>query len=222
MNNDAMDLRARNKQATREAISHAALRLAIEQGPHGLALVRVHDIASAAGVSSRTYNNYFSSRAEAICAFQADQARRVGQALRSRPADEPLGQAVIAAVIEIFTNPEPDKAGLRMIMSTPELEGEALKAFTMAEGPLAEAIAARTGPDTGPDTGTGSHPGTHASAHSGRDLFAAVTAAAVAGAIRVAGRHWLGPGDTDSFGTTLSRALSCVFPAAPPEGPRER
>ncbi|MGV9779748.1 TetR/AcrR family transcriptional regulator, partial [Streptosporangium sp. NPDC003464] len=160
MNDDAMDLRTRNRRATREAISHAALRLAVEQGPNGLALVRVHDIAAAAGVSPRTYNNYFSSREEAICAFQADRSRRAGEALRSRPADEPLDQAVIAAVIELYTDPEPDKAGLRMIMSTPELEGEALKAFTMAEGPLAEAIAARTGTDAG------------------RDLFPSVTAAA--------------------------------------------
>ncbi|WP_336214891.1 TetR/AcrR family transcriptional regulator [Nonomuraea sp. LPB2021202275-12-8] len=202
MNDDAMDLRARNKQTTREAISHAALRLAIEQGPHGLALVRVHDIATAAGVSPRTYNNYFSSREEAICSFQADQSKRVGEALRSRPAGEPLDEAVVAAVIELYTNPEPDKAGLRMIMSTPELEGEALKAFTMAEGPLAEAIATRTGP--------------------GRDLFCAVTAAAVAGAVRVAGRHWLEPGNTDSFATILRRALSCVFPAARPADPQDQ
>ncbi|GAA3511113.1 AcrR family transcriptional regulator [Streptosporangium album] len=204
MNDDAMDLRSRNRQATREAISHAALSLAIEQGPNGLALVRVHDIATAAGVSPRTYNNYFSSREEAICSFQADQSRRAGRALRSRPADEPLDQAIITAVIELYTNPEPDKAGLRMIMSTPALEGEALKAFTMAEGPLAEAIAARTGTDPG------------------RDLFPPVTAAAVAGAIRVAGRHWLEPGNTESFATTLRRALSFVFPAAPPEGPQDR
>jgi AcrR family transcriptional regulator len=200
MNDDALDLRARNKQATREAISHAALRLAIEQGPHGLALVRVHDIATAAGVSSRTYNNYFSSRAEAICAFQADQAGRAGQALRARPADEPLDQAVIAAVVELYTDPEPDKVGLRMIMSTPELEGEALRAFTMAEGPLTEAIAARTGTD--PE----------------RDLFPAVTAAAVAAAIRVAGRRWLEPGNAESFAAILRSALSCVVSAAPPEG----
>ncbi|WP_214109918.1 TetR/AcrR family transcriptional regulator [Acrocarpospora catenulata] len=193
MNDDAMDLRARNKQATREAIGHAALRLAIEQGPHGLALVRVHDIATAAGVSPRTYNNYFSSREEAICAFQADQSKRAGQALRSRPADEPLGQAVVAAMIELYTNPEPDRAGLRMIMLTPELEGEALKAFSMAEGPLAEAIAARTGTDLR------------------RDLFPAVTAAAVAGAIRVAGRHWLESADAGPFAAVLRHALSCVF-----------
>ncbi|NUR90493.1 MAG: TetR family transcriptional regulator, partial [Nonomuraea sp.] len=175
MTDDAMDLRARHKQATRDAIGHAALRLAIDQGPHGLALVRVQDIASAAGVSPRTYNNYFSSREEAICSFQADQSKRVGTALRSRPAGEPLREAVVAAVIEVYTEPEPDQAGLRMIMSTPELEGEALKAFTMAEGPLAAAIAARTGADAA------------------RDLVPAVMAAAIAGAIRVAGRHWLLP-----------------------------
>ncbi|MBB6347194.1 TetR/AcrR family transcriptional regulator [Nonomuraea muscovyensis] len=204
MNDDAMDLRARNRQGTREAISHAALRLAIEQGPNGLALVRVHDIAAAAGVSPRTYNNYFSSRAEAICAFQADQAGRAGQTLRSRPADEPLGEAVIAAMIDLYTDPEPDRAGLRMITSTPELEGEALKAFTMAEGPLAEAIAARTGTDPT------------------RDLFPTVTAAAVAGAIRVAGRHWLAPGNTDSFATILRRALSYVVPVTPPDGPQDQ
>ncbi|MER6007706.1 TetR/AcrR family transcriptional regulator [Nonomuraea angiospora] len=202
MNDDAVDLRARNKQATREAISHAALRLAIEQGPHGLALVRVHDIATAAGVSPRTYNNYFSSREEAICAFHADQARRAGQALRARPAGEPLDQAVIAAVVELYTDPEPDRAGLRMIMSTPALEGEALKTFTMAEGPLAEAIAARTGVDPR------------------RDLFPAVVAAAVAGAIRVAGRRWLEPGNNESFAAILRHALSVVLPAAPPGGPR--
>jgi AcrR family transcriptional regulator len=201
---DAMDLRARNKQATREAIGHAALRLAIELGPSGLAVVRVHDIATAAGVSSRTYNNYFSSRAEAICAFQADQSKRAGDALRSRPADEPLDQALIAAMVELYTDPEPDKAGLRMIMSTPELEGEALRAFSMGEGPLAEAIAARTGTD--PE----------------RDLFPAVTSAAVAGTVRVAGRHWLAPGNTEPFAAILRRALSCVVPIAPAEGMKDR
>ncbi|WP_432864750.1 TetR/AcrR family transcriptional regulator [Microbispora rosea] len=198
---DDRDLRARNKQATREAIGRAALRLAIERGPHGLALVRVHDIATAAGVSPRTYNNYFSSREEAICAFQADQSRRAGRALRSRPAGEPLDQAVTAAVIGLYTDSEPDKAGLRMIMMTPELEGEALKAFSMAEGPLAEAIAARTGTDLA------------------RDVYPAVMAAAVTGAVRVAGRHWLAPGNTESFAAVLRRTLSCVFSTQPPEPP---
>ena len=200
---ETVDLRTRNKQATREAISTAALRLAVEQGPGGLALVRVRDIAAAAGVSPRTYNNYFSSREEAICAVQADRARRLGQAVLARPADEPLDRAITAAVIDHFGTAEPDKVGLRMIMSTPELEGEALKAFATAEGPLAEAIAERTGTDLS------------------ADLYPHVMAAATASAIRVAGLYWLEPGTTESFATVLRRALTHIFPPAHPIRPGE-
>lgn len=192
---EPQDLRARNKQATREAISAAALRLAIEQGPGGLKLVRIADIASAAGVAPRTYNNYFSSREEAICAFHADQARRLGRALRSRPAGEPLAEAITAAAIDTFASPEPDRAGLAMIMSTPELQGEALKAFTMAEEPLAAAIAERTGSDPG-------------------DLVCQVTAAAVAAAVRIAGRHWLSITSPPPFAAVLRDALRHILPDA--------
>jgi AcrR family transcriptional regulator len=188
---DVPDLRTRNKIATREAIGAAALRLAVEQGPGGLALVRVTDIAAAAGVSPRTYNNYFSSREEAICAFQSDRARRLGKALLSRPAGESLAEAVTAAVLD---QAEPDRAGLRMIMLTPELEGEALKAFTVAEEPLAAAIAERTG----------------APAH---DLYPQVMAAAIAGALRVAGRQWLDSDGSESFAAVLRRALRHILPA---------
>jgi AcrR family transcriptional regulator len=188
------DLRSRYKRATRDAISAAALRLALEQGPHGLKLVRVSEIASAAGISPRTYNNYFSSREEAICALQADQARRLGAAVRGRPAQEPFTTAVIAAAIEVFADPEPDRAGLSMIMSTPELQGEALKAFTLAEEPLAEAIAARTGRDY-------------------CDLADHVRAAAIAGAIRVAGRHWLSTTSALTFAEVLGEALRYALPS---------
>lgn len=195
---ESLDLRARNRQVTRETIGAAALRLALEKGPGGLALVRVRDIAEAAGVAPRTYNNYFSSREEAICVFQSDQARRLGGALRARPGDEPLGEAIAAAVVDVFADPEPDRAGLAMIMSTPALQGEALKAFTMAEEPLAAAIAERTGVDEW-------------------ELAPAVVAAAVAGAVRVAGRHWLAGAESVPFADVLREALgSVVFPALPP------
>ena len=184
-------LRARNKQAVREALSEAALRLAVEQGPGGLSLVRVADIASAAGVAPRTYNNYFTSREEAICSFQADQAGRLGKALRARPATESLSEAVIAAAVEVFTDPEPDRAGLSMIMSTPQLRGEALKAFAMAEEPLAEALAERL-----PST-----------------LAGQVLAASVAAAVRVAGRHWLSTKRPPSSATVPREALTYALEA---------
>lgn len=191
MDDEPRDMRSRNKQAVRDAIGAAALRLALEQGPGGLKLVRVTDIASAAGVAPRTYNNYFSSREEAICALQADQARRLGRALRSRPAAAPLAEAITGAVVDVFASPEPDRAGLAMIMSTPELQGEALKAFTMAEAPLAEAIAERLDPRD--------------------DLRAEVLAAAVAAAVRVAGRHWLRATAPPPFATVLHDALRTVI-----------
>ncbi|MFD8012574.1 TetR/AcrR family transcriptional regulator [Streptomyces sp. NPDC058955] len=196
------DLRARNRQVTRETIGAAALSLALEKGPDGLGLVRVRDIAEAAGVAPRTYNNYFSSREEAICFFQGDRARRLGGALRDRPGDEPLGEAIVAAVVGVFADPEPDRAGLAMIMSVPALQGEALKAFAMAEEPLAAAIAERTGAGAG-------------------ELSPGVVAAAVAGAVRVAGRHWLAGADSVPFADVLREALGCaVLPLSSPGGRR--
>ena len=80
-------LRERKKVATRRALGMAAMRLAVERG---LDNVLVEDIAEAAGVSARTFNNYFASKHEAICALGFDRAMRVGAALRERPPGEPL------------------------------------------------------------------------------------------------------------------------------------
>jgi AcrR family transcriptional regulator len=70
---DVPGLRERKKQQTREALSWAALRLAIDRG---LGNVLVEDIAAEAGVSPRTFNNYFSSKAEAITWRHLNRARR--------------------------------------------------------------------------------------------------------------------------------------------------
>src|SRR6266702_5450547 len=94
--NETGGLRERKKTATREALSAAALRLALEHGPDN---VRVDDIAEAAGVSPRTYNNYFASREQAIvAAITAERESRVAAAVAARPASVRLADAVIDAI----------------------------------------------------------------------------------------------------------------------------
>ena len=206
-------MRERKKRATREALSAAALRLAREHGPEN---VRVDDIAEAAGVSPRTYNNYFSSREQAIMvALAAERGQRVGAALRARPAEEPLDQAVVAAVIEQYSGDgEPARDTLALITSAPALQAEFLDTIAAIEGPLAEAIAARTG--TGPDAGTGTVGADDAGDGRGTgrgQLGAEVLAAAVSAAARVAAERWLRPEPKTPFSVVLLDALTWVAPA---------
>ncbi|MBW4718158.1 TetR/AcrR family transcriptional regulator [Saccharothrix obliqua] len=166
-------LRERKKAATRKALGEAALRLALERGPDN---VRVDDIADAVGVSPRTYNNYYASREQAIvAAVTAERALRVAEALRARPAGEPLARAVTEAVVEQYTT-EPAGDALCLITSTPRLRAEFVNAMSTIARPLASAIAERTG---GTDT-----------------LAPAVLAAAVSAAARVALERWVHPGGT--------------------------
>src|SRR6266699_4908145 len=88
--------RERKKLATRRALGVAAMRLAVQRG---LDNVLVDDIAAEAGVSARTFNNYFASKYEAICALAMDRGALIGAALRERPAGEPLADAIAHAVL---------------------------------------------------------------------------------------------------------------------------
>lgn len=92
-------LRERKKADTRRALSDAALALAFERG---LDNVTREAIAERAGVSLRTFNNYFTGKYEAIAYRQVERVRRSLDVLRSRPAGEPLWTAITEAVLEPF------------------------------------------------------------------------------------------------------------------------
>jgi AcrR family transcriptional regulator len=147
-------LRERKKMATRQALSAAAMRLAIERG---LENVYVEDIAAAAGVSPRTFSNYFANKYEAICALALDRSHQVGRALREQPAGLNLWDATQNAIRAIYgtatTAPDPAViAGIRLVTSSPELRGEYLKALSMMQYELAAAITERSGLDPATDT----------------------------------------------------------------------
>jgi AcrR family transcriptional regulator len=92
-----LGLRERKKLDTRRALSDAALTLAFE---NGLDSVTREAIAERAGVSVRTFSNYFTGKYDAIAYRQIERVHRSLEALRRRPAAEPLWSAITAAVLE--------------------------------------------------------------------------------------------------------------------------
>ena len=89
-------LRERKKADTRRAISDAALRLAFERG---LDNVTREEIALLAGVSPRTFSNYFAGKYDALAYRQNERVRRSIEILRERPAGEPLWTSITEAVL---------------------------------------------------------------------------------------------------------------------------
>ncbi|MEV0649797.1 TetR/AcrR family transcriptional regulator [Phytomonospora sp. NPDC050363] len=183
-------LRERKKQATRQALGIAAMRLAVERG---LENVLVDDIAEAAGVSPRTFNNYFSSKYEAICALAVDRALRTGDALRARPPAEPLWTALHAALLAEYRDdggaPDPSWTnGVRLVTGQPALEGEYRKAQALMRDALAEAIAERLG--TRPD-----------------DMYPLIVAGAATTATEIATDRWLAADPPTSIQEHVDRAL---------------
>jgi AcrR family transcriptional regulator len=188
-------LRERKKQATREALSWAALRLAVERGVEN---VLVEDIAAAANVSPRTFNNYFSSKYEAIVWRELNRAMQIGDLLRARPPEEPFWDGIIHAVGQVYGAELPDEAtmppsgwveGVRVLMSTPQVLGEVLKGIAAVQGELAEAIAERLGVDTR------------------RDMFPRIVAGAVMSACSTAQEYWINADPPVSLGPLMRDAL---------------
>ena len=180
-------LRERKKLAVRQALGGAALRLAVERG---LENVTIEDITGDAGVSVRTFGNYFSSKYQAICALGTDRARRIGAELLARPAGEPLREAVVTAVLAHYEDADEERlAWLRLVATAPAIRGEYLKVnFEMQEA-LAEAIAARTG------------------IAGEQDMYPQVLAGAVTAAAQVAVGRWAAADPPVPLRPLLRRAL---------------
>ena len=87
-----------NKAATRQAITAAALALLRSNGPGNFT---VEDIADAAGISRRTFFNYFSSTEAAIAAVTFGFLDKALQQFRLRPAGEPFLESARAALMEL-------------------------------------------------------------------------------------------------------------------------
>jgi AcrR family transcriptional regulator len=194
---EPIGLRERKKHAMRATLSAIALRLAAERG---VSQVRVEDIAAEAGVSPRTFNNYFPSKEAAIVGVTASRTQLFRDELRSRPPGEPLHEAMRHAVVALFPE-EPDRAWVArsvLVRSEPALLAEERKSDIEVERALAEEIALRIGADAR------------------HDLYPRLVAAVVLAGWHTAIQYWLdGPSDI-TLRETLERTMNQLR-IAPPE-----
>lgn len=199
-------LRERKKRETRIALSWAAVRLVAERG---FDAVRVEDIAAEAGVSLRTFRNYFGSKAEAVAARHVERVEAITAELGDRPESEPLWEAIGAAFESGFAlgasghggSTPPDEewvSGVRLMMSQPALRGAMAKASADAESALVSVVAERTGT-------TGLYP----------RLVAAVLGSAVAAAIE----EWVHADPPVPVADLLTAALDQVRAGLPEPSP---
>jgi AcrR family transcriptional regulator len=144
------DLRGRRRRQTERDIRLATLRLAQE---HGFENVTVEMISDAAGVSQRTFFNYFPSKELAAVppppAISDDTLARFVAAGRAEPR-EVLSQ-LAALVLEDLAGREADFGELRgayaLVERDPKLFVALLARFELFRRTLADAVSARLGPD---------------------------------------------------------------------------
>ncbi|WP_434618436.1 TetR/AcrR family transcriptional regulator [Arthrobacter sp. A5] len=143
-----------NKAATREAIATAALKLLRAKGMNGFT---ADDVANAAGVSRRTFFNYFSSPEAAIASFTQKYLGTVIEQLLLRPRDE----ALLESAQHALTAVEPkDLATLAetfaLTQGDAQLSRFQLEAWDNCSSKIITAIGSRLG---GLDAAAGAAPG---------------------------------------------------------------
>lgn len=166
-------LRERKKAETHQALAKAALHLADELGPER---VTVEAIADAAGVSPRTFFNYFSSKEDAIVGIAPAQSSALLADLLARPDDEPpldaLRAVVLAAAERLQAGGDDWVIRHHLIQRHHSLAVSRAAWFAEVERRMAEEIGRRTGLDPGVD------------------VYPALVVSATIGALRVAIDAW--------------------------------
>ncbi|MGW0791584.1 TetR family transcriptional regulator [Streptomyces sp. NPDC002911] len=138
----APGLRERKKQATRNALAEAAVRLAAE---HGVENVTVEAISEAAGVSPRTFFNYFSSHDDAFIMIDDEIGERIRESVRRAPAGlTPLDAVRGAFVAELHGFEDRQELWAlqsKVLQRSPHLIQRGLNAHVADERALAVALA---------------------------------------------------------------------------------
>jgi AcrR family transcriptional regulator len=193
-------LRERKKYETHRALAVAAVRLVAERG---LEAVTVEDIAAAAGVSVRTFFNYFASKEDAVVIAYPDYLERTEQAVErflAQPATLSTLDALVVVMREeiaaVGDNPREWLARVTAIKKNPALFHRALAMNAELVGPLTAAIARRSGGDPA-------------------DLFPSLVLNVISGALNAAMLRWHERGGEDAVTDLFDEAVASVAAGLP-------
>ena len=143
---DALDGRERKKRATRRALRTAALDLAMERG---LAAVHINEIAARAGVSTRTFFNYFDTKEDAALVDLPGIEEQELQQLARSSSDEGLWAEITSLFADAADRTTHGVTELPRLLQlhdrNPSLVTRQLGHFRQFEEMLAEAVLARLG-----------------------------------------------------------------------------
>jgi AcrR family transcriptional regulator len=139
-----MGLRERKRHQTRQQLISAAMRL-FEQ--KGYEQTTVAEIASSAGVSTKTFFNYFASKDEVLFPHLSRRIDAAMALIEQRGTDEQMVDVLIAAMQHMLADALTDEVDgglaavrLPMIMSVPAVQAATLHRYFLAETQLARAL----------------------------------------------------------------------------------
>ncbi|WP_295626001.1 TetR/AcrR family transcriptional regulator [uncultured Corynebacterium sp.] len=110
-------LREQKKRRTRRDLAVAAVELLVAEGDEG---ATVAAIAARAGVSTRTFHNYFSAREDAFLLFIEDTIAEWVEQVRSAPEEQTPFEALRAVLVGQYTLPSTDAASAPNLLTIGE------------------------------------------------------------------------------------------------------
>ena len=183
-----LGLRERKKQKTLERIRREAYRLFAENGYEA---TTVDQIADAAEISPSTFFRYFPTKEDVVVQDEYDPA--LAEAIRARPADEPMVDALLNALKgPLGQMLEQDREELllrtRIMFSDPAIRARSVAEQQRSEDAIAAVIAERAGRDAA-------------------DLEVKCAAAAIIAVFTTLVRHWVEGGGTEDLAGLYERHL---------------
>lgn len=149
MTEQQVSRREQNKTATRRAIADATLELVRSKG---VGQFTIDDIADAAGISRRTFFNYFPSTSAALNVAMEDFLDGVLGHFQARPHDE----NIVDSMLKALSQPA-DPANLAVMAELhglaeehPDMARVHLEAWDHAEHRIVDSLRTRLGQDTDP------------------------------------------------------------------------